>query len=136
MRVLFSAETPLSLTSFQSVIHELAARGHEPLLAKVSGTVRAELTSGDQVEHWFVSIANGDVTVSNAPDEADCVFQIDKETFDRVASGEANAMALTLRGAMVISGNVELLALFQRLLPGPPGQREQPVAAGYARRHE
>jgi hypothetical protein len=29
MRVLFSAETPLSLTSFQSVIHELAERGHE-----------------------------------------------------------------------------------------------------------
>jgi hypothetical protein len=29
MRVLFSAETPLSLTSFQSVIHELAARGHD-----------------------------------------------------------------------------------------------------------
>src|SRR4029450_3841144 len=29
MRVLFSAETPLSLTSFQSVIRELTARGHE-----------------------------------------------------------------------------------------------------------
>ena len=29
MRVLFSADTPLSLTSYQSVIRELAARGHE-----------------------------------------------------------------------------------------------------------
>ena len=33
MRVLFSAETPLSLTSFQSVITELARRGHEVTIA-------------------------------------------------------------------------------------------------------
>jgi hypothetical protein len=114
----------------------IAERGHERLLEKVSGTVRADLTSGDRAEHWFVSIAHGDMTVSNAADEADCVIQTEKETFDRVASGEANAMALTLRGAIVVRGNVELLALFQRLFPGPPGQREQPVAAGYARRQE
>jgi hypothetical protein len=33
MRVLFSAETPLSMTSFQSVVHLLAERGHEVLVA-------------------------------------------------------------------------------------------------------
>ena len=33
MHVLFSAETPLSLTAFQSVLQELAARGHEVTVA-------------------------------------------------------------------------------------------------------
>ena len=33
VRVLFSAETPLSLTAFQSVLGELAARGHEVTVA-------------------------------------------------------------------------------------------------------
>src|SRR5581483_7906576 len=33
MRVLFSAETPLSLTSFQSVLAELGRRGHEVTIA-------------------------------------------------------------------------------------------------------
>jgi hypothetical protein len=33
MRVLFSAETPLSMTSFQSVVHLLAERGHEVVVA-------------------------------------------------------------------------------------------------------
>ena len=33
MRVLFLAETPLSLTSFQSVITELAHRGHDVTIA-------------------------------------------------------------------------------------------------------
>jgi hypothetical protein len=33
MRVLFSAETPLSLTSYQSVIHELDRRGHTVVVA-------------------------------------------------------------------------------------------------------
>src|SRR5438477_4835028 len=33
MRVLLSAETPLSLTSYQSVIHELGRRGHQVVIA-------------------------------------------------------------------------------------------------------
>jgi predicted lipid carrier protein YhbT len=111
-------------------------REHEPLLEKVSGTVRADIVSGDQVEHWFVSIDRGAITVSNQDLEADCVFEADKATFDRIASGEANAVALVMRGAVAVKGNAELLVLFQRLFPGPPGQREQPVAAGYARRHQ
>jgi predicted lipid carrier protein YhbT len=113
----------------------LGQRGHEPLLEKISGTVRADVAIGDQPERWLVTIDRGDISVSRSDAKADCVIQGDKETFDRLCSGEANAMAMVLRGALVIDGNVELLALFQRLFPGPPGQREQPITAGYARRH-
>ena len=113
----------------------LEQRGHEPLLERTSGTVRADITDGDQSEHWLVSIAKGDLAVSSSDADADCVIQADRAVFDRIVNGEANAMALTLRGAITVQGNVDLLLLFQRLFPGPPAQREQPIAAGYARRH-
>jgi len=116
---------------FFAALHE---RGHEPLLEKISGTVRVDVTEGDQAEHWFVTIDQGDVSVSSQNAPADCVLRADRQTLDRIVSGEANAMAMGLRGAIGIQGNAELLVLFQRLFPGPPTQREQPVEAGYARR--
>ena len=41
-----------------------------------------------------------------------------RRLFDGVASGEANAMAALLRGALEVEGDSELLVLFQRLFPG------------------
>jgi putative sterol carrier protein len=112
----------------------LAQRGHENFLEKTSGTLRADLVSGGRTDCWLVSITKGDLAVSHDGAEADCVIRADKEVFDRLASGEANAMATFLRGAIELEGNVELLVLFSRLFPGPPSQRELPTAAGYARR--
>jgi putative sterol carrier protein len=112
----------------------LAQREHEPLLEKASGTVRVDITDTDPPDHWFVVIDKGELSVSRSDVDADCVIQANKEAFDRIASGEANAMAMVLRGAVAISGSAELMVLFQRLFPGPPAQREQPVTAGYARR--
>jgi putative sterol carrier protein len=112
----------------------LEKRGHEPLLEKVSGTVRIDAVSGEQTDHWFVRFHKGDIAVSREDSEADCVVRADIETLDRINRGEANAFAMVLRGAVHVEGNAELLVLFQRLFPGPPGQREQPTTAGYARR--
>ena len=42
---------------------ELGQRGHEPLLAKVSGTARFEVVDGDRVDRWLVAIDKGDVAV-------------------------------------------------------------------------
>jgi predicted lipid carrier protein YhbT len=112
----------------------IALRGHEPMLAKTSGTVRVDVVSGRQTDHWLISINKGDLAVSNDHVEADCVIRADKEVFDRIASGEANAMATFMRGAMEVEGDAELLLLFTRLFPGPPNRRELPAAAGYARR--
>ena len=54
--------------------------------------------------------------------KADAVVRADRKVFDAIASGEMNALAATLRGAAVIQGDLGLLAGFQRLFPGPPGQ--------------
>ena len=113
----------------------LAARGEEPLLRRTSGTIRFDLLGEDaQFAHWFVTIKRGTVTISRESGPADCVVACRRELFDRLVGGTANAMASALRGVMDGQGDLSLMILFQRLFPGPPGDREQREAAGYARR--
>jgi hypothetical protein len=100
---------------------ELGRRGHEPLLAQGRGTVRVELTKGSESERWLVAIDRGDVTVVHGTGEADCTMRASRKLFQRVAAGEANAVAAVLRGAIAVDGNWHLLVLFQRLFPSPPG---------------
>ena len=104
---------------------ELGQRGHEPLLEKISGTIRFEIVDGKRVERWLLTVDKGDVAASRRNVRADCTLRADKAVFDRVASGEMNAMAATLRGDLVIDGDSELLVAFQRLLPGPPRRRRR-----------
>jgi putative sterol carrier protein len=102
---------------------DLAAREHEPLLQGASGTVRFDLVDGRRVEHWYVSIDNGDVTVSHELAAADTVLRTERSVFDRIASGRMNALAAVLRGELLPDGDLSLLMGFQRLFPGPPRSR-------------
>ena len=117
-----------------ALFEELGRRGHEPLLEKISGTVRFELVDGKQTERWLVSVDKGDVSVSRKNVRADCTVRADKALFDGMASGEMNAMAAMLRGDIALEGDSELLVLFQRLLPGPPRRRRQRRATAAGRR--
>jgi putative sterol carrier protein len=117
-----------------ALFEQLARRGHEPLLEKVSGTIRFEIVDGKQTERWLVSIDKGDVSVSRKNVRADCTLRADKAVFDRVASGKMNAMAATLRGDIALDGESELLVPFQRLLPGPPRRRRKLHSTAAGRR--
>lgn len=97
----------------------LGERGHEPLLAKATGTIRFDLEVGDGQERWLVAIDKGEVAVSNDGGEADLVVRAPRTLFDRLASGEANPMAALLRGAVELEGDPQLMLSFQRLFPGP-----------------
>lgn len=97
---------------------ELASRPHEPLLRAATGTIRIDLHRPGGTDRWFISIDRGDVTVSKRNRTADCRVALDAELFDRIASGETNALAALLRGQIAVEGNLELLIMFQRLLPG------------------
>ena len=103
--------------------HRLAERGHEPLLANVSGTLRFDLVNGDHVEHWYMTIKNGDVAVSHSDADADAVVRTAKALFEGMTAGRVNAMAAALRGALVPRGNLALVVSFQRLFPGPTASR-------------
>jgi putative sterol carrier protein len=108
----------------------LVERGHEPLLEKATGTVRFDLKDGKKTARWLIAVDKGDLAVSRQNHKADCVVSADKALFDEIASGETNAMAALLRGAVRVEGDIQLLALFQRLFPGPSrSRRRRPTAA-------
>ncbi len=115
---------------------ELAQRGHEPLLRKVRGTVRFDLVHNGQTECRYLTIDRGDIAVSRKRSSADGVLRVDREFFDRIASGEVNPIAAVIRGELAIDGDWRLLALVQRLFPGSPGARGPRRHAGWARRHK
>jgi putative sterol carrier protein len=97
----------------------LGRRGHEPLWAKVSGRARFELVDDGRTDRWLVEIDNGDVAVAHKGGNASCTIRADRTLFDRLCRGEENAMAAVLRGALVCTGDVELLYAIQRVFPGP-----------------
>ena len=100
---------------------ELEARGHEPGLEKLTGTLRFDLLNGDKrTARWLIEIEKGDIAVSHKNVRADCTVRMDKTVFDGIAAGEVNAFAAALRGIVDIEGNPELLVFFQRLFPAPP----------------
>jgi len=101
----------------------LAGRGREPLLANVSGTLRFDLIDEEAVEHWYLTVKNGDVAVSRSDAEADAVVRTVKVVFEGMTAGKVNAMAAALRGALVPRGNLALVVSFQRLFPGPAVSR-------------
>ena len=96
----------------------LAERGREPLLQNVSGTLRFDLADGEAVEHWHLTIKNGDIAVSRTEAEADAVVRTARVLFEGMAAGRVNAMAAVLRGALVPRGNLARVVSFQRLFPG------------------
>jgi putative sterol carrier protein len=102
---------------------ELARRGHEPLLGGAVGTVRFELVTGSDLDAWRVTLEDGDVSVSRDEAGADCVVRADKTLFDGIATGQVNALAALLRGALTFEGDPELLVRLQRIFPPPPAGR-------------
>jgi putative sterol carrier protein len=103
---------------------DLSRRGHDPLLDRVTATFRFDLTHCGKTERWLLAVNKGDLAVSRKNRKADCVLHVEKELFDRLASGEQNAMAAVLRGEVVLDGDPRRLVTLQRLFPGPVAPRE------------
>jgi putative sterol carrier protein len=111
-----AATTPDRVADFFA---ELADRGQEPLLAKVTGTARFDVVDGGGIEHWRVAIEKGAITVSRRSGGADAVVRGSRETFERVAAGELNVMAAVMREELGVGGDPRLLVHLQRLFPRP-----------------
>ena len=101
----------------------LGGSAYEPLLHGATGSVRFDLVDEQDVEHWLVTIERGSVSASRRNRRADCVVRVGRSLFERIADGEANAMAAILRGEMTLEGDAQLAVLFQRLFPSPPTAR-------------
>lgn len=110
----------------QEFFQELESKGHQPLLGKVKGTVRIDLWNDNgATDHWLVAVDRGDFAIAHETANADCILRADKALFEKLITGEENAIAATLRGALLCTGNVELLFAIQRIFPGPAAQRKE-----------
>jgi glycogen debranching enzyme len=98
----------------------LSRRGHVSSLGKIRGTVRFDLTRDQQVAHWFVTIACGDISVSREERDADCVVQADQAFFEHIAAGETKPLAGMMRNEIAVEGRLLLFLVLDRMLPGPP----------------
>jgi putative sterol carrier protein len=110
--------------TIEGFFQQLVDQQPQPLLAKVRGAVRFHLVDpqrGD--DHWLIAIDHGDISVSHVDGRADGTMRSEKAFFERLLQGKENAIAAMLRGAIVCSGDVELLLAIQRIFPGPANQR-------------
>jgi putative sterol carrier protein len=108
----------------EAFFERVAETDYEPLLARIKGTLRFDLDESGTIEHWFVSVDRGRVSVSHRNAAADAVLEADRSMFEQVLDGRINAMAAVLRGAIVPKGDLGLLISFQRLFRRsmPPAQ--------------
>ncbi|WP_328417859.1 SCP2 sterol-binding domain-containing protein [Micromonospora sp. NBC_00389] len=102
---------------------ELDHRGSERLLRKTNGTIRFDLEHDHGIDHWLVTIINGDVQVSREKRDADCVIRTDNAFFDRMARGEEKPLPAWLRNEITSEGKFRFIVLLERLFPGSPGAR-------------
>jgi hypothetical protein len=104
---------------------QLGRHGHEPMLKRLTGTLRWDIVDGDRTEHRLVRIDHGDIRVTMSDEPADCVIIAERAVCNDVIRGRTSALAALLRGAATVEGDLELMVLAQRLFPRQPA-----VAAG------
>lgn len=112
----------------------LMRRGHDPMLGRFKGSVRFDLGHGSRIEHYRLTIKQGDIAVTRDNADADCVVQIDRTLLNSCVAGEKNIMTAFLRGEVGVQGDTQLLVLFQRLLPGPPRSQKELITLDAERR--
>lgn len=102
-----------------SFLFGLQAKGFQPLVARARGTIMLELTNRQAEDHWLIRIDEGRVEVANRPGPADVVVRMRRELFVSAVRGRSNLWTAILRSDVVVEGDLHLLVVFQRLLPGP-----------------
>jgi predicted lipid carrier protein YhbT len=95
----------------------------QPLLSRVTTTVRVDLEDGKSAEHWLMNIDQGRVSVTRRKAKADSILHMDRALFERLITGRANAMASVLRGLLTVEGDTTHLVAVQRIFPGPPHRK-------------
>lgn len=97
---------------------ELARRGHEPMLERVTAKLRFEITDGGGdggALTRLVSIDHGDLHISADQSEADATITCSGSELDDLVTGRTSAVASLLRGTLAARGDLELMVLAQRL---------------------
>jgi putative sterol carrier protein len=106
---------------------ELSQRGHEPLLDRMDGTGRVEVSEDGHTESWLVAVRGGYVSVSRGDGDVDWVMRAERPALDRIIHGDAGALAALVRGTLTVElrNPDQKFALLTRLFAGPPESRKR-----------
>jgi len=118
-----SVSGALSSDPTASFLQGLEEAGYHPLVAQASGTIMFELTGLGVDDHWLVTIDKGSVGIANRPGPADAIVRMRRELFASAVRGHSNLWTAVLRNDLEVEGDLHLVMVFQRLLPGPPPDR-------------
>ena len=86
--------------------------------------LEVDLVDSSGTDRWYVLFGKGWAQASRGPHEAETVIEMDRHFFEQAIRGEAEVMAGWLRNQVRVTGDVYLLDLFRRLLPGRAGARD------------
>ncbi|MFG1955873.1 SCP2 sterol-binding domain-containing protein [Micromonospora sp. NPDC048830] len=93
---------------------------HSTLSTSTDATVRFDLVADDRTEHWYLDIHQGEVDVSHAARDADCIVLAGANAFERLASTHGSIFAAVIRNDLTVLGDIRLFAMLRKLIPGPP----------------
>jgi hypothetical protein len=99
----------------EDFFQDLAQREYEPLLQHTTGSIRFDLLDDHQIDHWWVGVDRGRLSVYHEDREATSITREDRSTFSDVVLGRRNAMTAFLQGDVGYVGDSETLVVFQRL---------------------
>ena len=111
----------------EAYFERLAASRHQPLLNRVTGTLRFDIEQNDGRHHrWYVSINHGDLLVrrdeaeqeaGEVPAPADCTLAANEDEFLRILSGQDSYAAALVRGAISVKGDYTMAQNIRRFSP-------------------
>ena len=122
---------PAAADPISQFFDDLARPGHLATFESESATIRFDVPDDARAERWFITIHDGDVSVSHNRGPADAVLTLERPAAEQMVAGRLNAQAAVLRGLLTCEGNMAACIMFQRCLPGPPGSvgRVAPISS-------
>ncbi|MEV4656052.1 SCP2 sterol-binding domain-containing protein [Micromonospora sp. NPDC049301] len=104
-------------------LRQLGSGRRADLPETTAGTMRLDAREDGHTEHWYLTIADQHVRVTQSGDDADLVIRAAPAALDRLARGETHVAAALLRNELSVQGKLQLLMLLRRIFPGPAGAR-------------
>lgn len=107
----------------RSFFEELAKRGYEPLMHRVTGTYDFDIAGAG---HWLVHVDAGKLHVSeihpgsHRKGTPDCTIACSANEFGEVLQGKQDLVTAFMQGRMQVSGSVAMGVGFQRIIGAAP----------------
>ena len=120
--------------TFFERLHE---QRYEPLLKRISGTIALIADRPEGKIRWMATIRDGEIGFTRQEEEqrADACMEASAALFDALSDGRENAIAATLRGDLVVIGDLRLAVQLDPTAAGAAADaRARVTSAGRRRR--